>query len=151
MSLVRYHQRSFSALLPLFLAVAASIWPLHGQVLYGTLVGTVEDSSHAMVPRAAVRLASPETGLTRETSTDAGGRFQFTNVLPGAYTLNVSQTGFRSYSQTGVGVTINTVSRVEVRMDVGAVSESVIVAASSAALQTDKADVHTEISAREVT
>jgi len=53
MSLVRYHQRSFSALLPLFLAVAASIWPLHGQVLYGTLVCTVEDSSHAMIPRAA--------------------------------------------------------------------------------------------------
>ena len=151
MSLVRYHQRSFSALLPLLLAVAASLWPLQGQVLYGTLVGTVEDSSHAMVPRAAVRLASPETGLTRETSTDTGGRFQFTNVLPGTYTLNVSQTGFRSYSQTGVGVTINTVSRVEVRMDVGAVSDSVTVAASSAALQTDKADVHTEISAREVT
>jgi len=147
---VRCHQRLIFVLLPLFLVVAASLWPLRAQVLYGTLVGTVEDASHAAVPAASVRLANPDTGLTRETSTDVGGRFQFTNVLPGAYTLSVSQTGFRTYSQTGVGITINTVGRVQVQLDVGALSESVTVAASAGALQTDKADVHTEIGSKEV-
>ena len=137
-------------LLALLLVAAASLSPLHAQVLYGTLVGTVQDSSQAAVPGASARLVSPDTGLTRETSTDVDGRFQFTNLLPGTYTLSVSQTGFRTYTRTGVEITINTVSRIEVQLELGALSESVTVLASSGALQTDKADVHSEISSREV-
>lgn len=131
MHFVSHQQRKvFTALLAL-LAVAAWFQPIQAQILYGTLVGTVEDPSHASVPGASVKLASPATGLTRETSADVDGRFQFTNLLPGAYTLSVSQTGFRSYVKTGVEITINTVSRVQVQLEVGAVSESVTVAASS--------------------
>jgi hypothetical protein len=126
------------------------MFPLRAQVLYGTLVGTVEDSSRAAVPSAPVRLLNPETGATREANTDMGGRFQFTNVLPGTYTLSVAQAGFRTYSRTGVEITINTVSRVQVQLEVGALSESLTVAASAGALQTDKADVHAEIGSREV-
>ena len=145
------HPRTLCVLFFLLLSVAASLQPLEAQVLYGTLVGTVVDSSKAAVPEAAVRLANPETGLTRETSTDIDGRFQFTNVLPGAYTLTVSRGGFRTYNKTGVEVTINTVSRVDMQLEVGAIAESITVAASAGVLQTDKADVHTEIASKEVT
>jgi hypothetical protein len=144
-------QRSivFAALFA-FIAVAALFQPIQAQVLYGTLVGTVEDPSRAAVPEASVKLASPGTGLTRETSTDVDGRFQFTDVHPGAYTLTVSRAGFRAYIKTGVEITINTVSRVDVQLEVGAITEAVTVAASAAVLQTDKADVHTEIGSSEV-
>jgi hypothetical protein len=106
---VQHQRRKVLTALFALLAVAALFQPIQAQILYGTLVGTVEDPSHASVPGASVKLTSPATGLTRETNTDMDGRFQFTNVLPGAYTLSVSQTGFRSYVKTGVGITINTV------------------------------------------
>src|SRR5438093_3492998 len=70
------------------------VGPAHAQVLYGTLVGEVTDSTRAGVPGAAVTITHKETNLSREATTDTSGTFRFVNLPPGTYTVKVSMTGF---------------------------------------------------------
>jgi hypothetical protein len=120
------------------------------QVLYGSVVGVVEDPSSAAMPRAALTLTNKGTGQTYETKTDEAGRYAISNVLPGDYDLKVTAQGFRTQTRTDVLVTANTITRTDVRMEVGALTEQVTVEATSTVLQTDKSDTHTEINAKQV-
>ena len=124
---------------------------LEAQVLYGSVVGTVEIKSGAVVPGAAILLTSKGTGQTREITSDTAGRFSVPNVQPGSYELKVTAQGFRSFVDTAIGATANTVTRIDVKLEIGATTEQVTISGSAALLQTDKADVHMELGAREVT
>ena len=76
----------------LLVLAAFLVWmaqPAAAQVLYGSIVGSVEDQSGALVPNAAITLTSQDTGVKRETMTDVGGRYSLLNVLPGAYELRI--------------------------------------------------------------
>ncbi|HEY2946201.1 MAG TPA: TonB-dependent receptor [Vicinamibacteria bacterium] len=126
------------------------VGPAHAQVLYGTLVGEVTDSTRAGVPGAAVTITHKETNLSREATTDTSGTFRFVNLPPGTYTVKVSMTGFKEYSKENVPVTPNTISRVEVSLAVGQLSEAITVQSERALLQTDKADLHSELGAKEI-
>ncbi len=130
---------------PAVVLLALCAAPSSAQVLYGSLVGTVEDPSGSVVPNAAITLTNSQTGVTREATSDAQGRFSIPNVLPGRHDLKVAATGFRQASVTGVEVTINTITRRDVRLEVGTAVETVTVQASTITLQTDKSDVRAEI------
>ena len=97
----------------LFGYVAAK--PAAAQVLYGSIVGAVEDQSGAVVPKATVTITNKATGQTREAASDDGGRFSLLNVTAGLYDLKVSAQGFRTTTKTDIEVTINTVTRVDMR------------------------------------
>ncbi len=136
------------------LAVAAAlIWamPSQGQVLYGSLVGTVTDGTGAVVPGAAVSAVNGATGLELESSSGADGLFRMVNVPAGSYDLSVSSEGFRTHIEEGVGVTANAVSRVDVELSLGQVTEQVTVEATAAQLQTEKADTRAEITQENIT
>jgi hypothetical protein len=120
------------------------------QVLYGTLVGTVPDASGAAVSGAAVTVTNRGTGQALEVKSDDTGAFTFGNVQPGAYDLKVTANGFRTFLEQNIVITTNTVRRVEVKLAVGAVTESVNVSASAITLQADKTDVSSELSSKEV-
>ncbi|MSV27908.1 MAG: TonB-dependent receptor [Bryobacterales bacterium] len=121
------------------------------QVLYGTLTGTVEDTSGAVIPGAAVSITRPSTGQTRDAVTSNSGVYTLTNLAPGAYVVRVSVKGFQAVSRSGLEVTINTVTRADIQLAVGEMINVVTVEAGTTPLQTDKADVHVELGAREVT
>jgi hypothetical protein len=145
-----------SARASLLLAALVSLTLLNApaamaQVLYGSVVGTVVDQTDAVVPKATVVLTSKSTGLSRETVTDEAGRYSVVNLLPGTYDLRVTASGFRPFEQTSITVTANAVTRVDVRLVVGAVTEQITVAASAATLQTDKSDVRAELTSAAVT
>ena len=131
----------------LLVLVLAGVVPAaaHAQVLYGSVVGNVEDSSGAALPGATVTLTNKGTGLVQTTVTGATGTFTFTNVQAGTYDVKVSMQGFKEAVRTDVPVTVNTVSRVDSRLELGALTETVSVVSETALLQTDKADTHTEI------
>jgi len=120
-------------------------------VLYGSLVGTVVDPSGAIVPKAAIIITNTDTGLTRQATADDDGRFSLLNLPAGTYGLKVAAAGFRPYTRAGIVVSINTVSRAEVALEVGGVTEAVTVAASVVALQTDTSDVRSELTTAAVT
>jgi outer membrane receptor protein involved in Fe transport len=136
------------ALLCLLLLTAAI--PSHAQVLYGSVVGTVEDPSGAVVPRATITIVNTQTGVTREAASDDSGRFSILNVLAGTYEMKVVAPGFRQLTRTALDVSINTVTRADAKLEVGQSTEQVTVSALTAQLQTDKSDVRHEITAQTV-
>jgi hypothetical protein len=120
------------------------------QVLYGSVVGSVKDAQGGAVPGASVTIVNKDTGLTLDATSNAEGNYSFTNVLPGPYDVKVSLQGFREFVRSNVPVTISNISRVDVTLEVGTLSETVTVASEAQLLQTDKADVHTEIKSAEL-
>jgi hypothetical protein len=125
--------------------------PASAQVLYGSIVGTVEDPSGAVVPTAAVTITNKQTGAARESVTDNQGRYFIGNVLAGTYDLKVTATGFRTVNVADVDVTINTVTRRDLKLEVGGTAETVTVQAATTLLQTDKSDVRSEITTAALT
>jgi hypothetical protein len=137
-------------------ACLALVWslmsaPVAAQILYGSIVGAVKDSQGAVIPAATVTIVNRDTNLTRETVTDAQGNYSFGNVLAGPYDVKVSLQGFKENIRSNVPVTIGQISRVDVSLELGALSETITVQSSSNLLQTDLADVHTELKSDELT
>jgi len=121
------------------------------QVLYGSIVGTVQDESGAAVPNAAVTITDTATTQTRAATTTEEGSYVFADVPAGSYTLAITAKGFRVSRTSNVQVTINAVSRNDVRLQVGELAETVNVEASAAVLQTDTADLHVSLGSRQIT
>lgn len=140
--------RASVLLLGLLALVAMATQPASAQVLYGSLVGTVEDQSGAVVPGASIIITNTATGAIRETSADPQGRYTVVNVPAGVYDVTASAPGFRTVNRTGVEITINNVTRLGVSLGVGQVSEQVTVSASAATLQTDRSDTRAEITSQ---
>jgi hypothetical protein len=134
----------------LLLALLTSA-PANAQVLYGSIVGTVEDPTGAVVPGATVTITNPTTGATREIKADDQGRYSVPNLQAGSYELKVASQGFRTLTRTGIEISINTVTRVDAKLEVGQMTEQVTVSASTVALQTDKSDVRTELASQAIT
>jgi hypothetical protein len=118
--------------------------------LYGSVVGTITDASGALVPKAAVTITSRETGLSKDSVSDEAGRYSLGNLLPGNYDIKVTAPGFRSFTATNFEVVPDTVGRLDVKLEVGQVSDAVTVSAEAAALQTDKADTHSVIETQQI-
>lgn len=124
--------------------------PLKAQVLYGTIVGTVTDQSGAVAPNADVSAVNPQTGETRDVKSDSAGRYTIGNVVPGTYDVRVTAPGFQQVTTKGVAATINTVTRVDIQMQLGSQTQQVSVSATAAALQTDKSDTHADLNPQEM-
>src|SRR5215472_16952209 len=90
----------------------------YAQSVYGTIAGNVTDSSQAAIVSARVVATNPETGFTRQTLSNSVGVYSVPDVLPGVYTVEVSAPGFQSYKRTGVTVTVQALTRVDVAMSV---------------------------------
>ena len=97
-----------------FLAVLPFGGTAFGQVLYGSIVGDVTDPSGAAVPNVAITITDAATGQSRSDVSDSGGRFTFSDVPTGNYTIKFVGNGFRPVEKTGVAVTVNTVFRSDV-------------------------------------
>ncbi len=121
------------------------------QAAWGGLVGVVRDAQGGVLPGATVTITEAGTNLTRETTTDAQGSYNFVNVLPGRYDVRITLASFRESVRTGVPVTVGQISRVDVDMEVGALSETVTVQSEAQLLQTDRADVRTDLRSEEIT
>ena len=140
-------------ILPLFvvtLAAGTSVPPAGAQVLYGSIVGNVHDSTGATLPGATVTILHEETRLTRETTTDSAGSYTFTAVPSGTYLVTVSLQGFRTFTRQEVPVTLNNVTRVDAALGLGEIAETVTVVGESPLLQTDRAEVRAEIRERDL-
>jgi len=115
------------------------------QALYGTLVGNVTDATGAVVPGAGVTIVHKETNQTRQTTTNDNGAYDFRNIATGTYQVEVMKEGFFKFVRPGVGVSINTVTRVDTQLEVGSVAESLQVTGQAELLQTDRAEVRSQV------
>ncbi|MGA8529032.1 MAG: TonB-dependent receptor [Acidobacteriaceae bacterium] len=116
------------------------------QTLYGTLTGTVNDNSGAVVPNVTVTLTSQTTGAVRTVNTSATGEYRFGDVLPGTYSVSTPRTGsFGAVTQNGIVVQVNREVRVDLTLQPASVSQTVTVTTAPPMLQTETADVNHEI------
>ena len=119
--------------------------PAQAQVLYGSLVVEAKDDSGAAIPRATVTIAQTETGWTRTAVTNDVGTATFSTVPPGTFTVRVNLDGFKEAVTTGVLVSEGAVIRVPALLALGQLTDTVSVVADNAVLQTDRADVRTDL------
>ncbi len=113
---------------------------LFGQFETAEVLGTVHDSTGAVVPKADVSLLNQDTGIQVKTSTDENGNYNFFNVRAGRYTILVEAAGFAKFTTTNVIVNVNARQRVEATLQIGAISESIEVTGAAAALETDSSE-----------
>ncbi len=114
------------------------------------LRGTVTDEQGANVPGATITLANASTGFSRETVADGTGEYQFVALPPGIYTVTAELSGFRTAVYDGVQLPVDTVARQDVKLTVGALTESVQVVAETRVINTTDASLGNVISGNQV-
>ncbi|HMF78352.1 MAG TPA: carboxypeptidase-like regulatory domain-containing protein, partial [Bryobacteraceae bacterium] len=131
---------AFVALIFIFRAVSLS------QAVTGTVLGTVIDSSDAVVTNAKVTLTEINTNVSRVGATNASGNFTFPNVPQGDYRVDVELEGFKKEIRQHIMVAVNQTARVDVQLQPGNLSQTVEVTTAPPPLQTDRADTSVSIS-----
>jgi len=97
----------------LLLSVFTTSPALEAQVLYGSIVGNVKDSSDAAIPGAQVTIKQSGTGYTRQTQSNESGQFQFPTVPGGVYEVTVTRDGFSAFSTRDLAVSVNASTRLD--------------------------------------
>ncbi|HYK88790.1 MAG TPA: TonB-dependent receptor, partial [Acidobacteriota bacterium] len=129
-------------------------WPAQqaaAQAVYGSISGTVKDTSGALVPGATVTI----TSVTRKTSdtvmTNESGFYTKERLLPDAYEVKVELAGFKAAVVPSVNVSVDTNSKVDVSLEVGQVNETITVESTEGQLlKTDRADVATAFTEKQI-
>ncbi len=121
------------------------------QAVYGSIAGTVADPSGGVLPGVTVTI----TSLARKTGdsvvTNEAGQFVKDRLLPGTYEVKVELSGFKQSVYSDIQVNVDAQTRLDVRLQVGAMSEAVTVTGFSPLLKTDRADVATTFETRQLT
>ncbi len=141
--------RSASRLVAVLLLLILShlVW---AQSSTTSLRGTVTDASGAAISRANVTLSNPERSLDRTTTTDPEGGYEFLQIAPGTYRLTVQVTGFKRYEQKDLQLLVSTPATANVRLEVGAVAETIEVTAEAAQVNTTDASLGIAFNERQV-
>ncbi len=130
------------ALLVLFQVGSAS---LHAQAVSGTIVGTVSDPSGAAVNNAQVTIVLTGQSTTYKTVSNESGNYTQPNLPTGTYDVTVIANGFKTEKRENISVATDTTTRVDVALVTGSVSETVTVSTAPPQMQTDRADISTQI------
>jgi hypothetical protein len=144
---VCFYSKKFVAMIAVLLCVFA-LRPasLHAQSASSTsIAGAVTDSTGAVVAGATVKLTDKATNTPRSAATNDQGRYFFADVISGEYEITVSKTGFR-ITKTIVTASVGIPLTVDLKLELGAVTETVEVTATNSELQTMNATVGNTIS-----
>ena len=142
-----------SALLTLALLVAAATMlpsSLQAQSFYGSVVGTVTDSTGAVVAGASVTVTNTGTNSTTTVQTDTGGKYSVVNLVPANYKVIVSKSNFKRFERGSVPVQVGSSIRIDAELSVGNTSETVQVTSAVPLLQTDSSSQGQQIAGSQV-
>jgi hypothetical protein len=121
---------------------------LLGQSERGNITGVVTDATGAVVPNAAVVITSRATNIPESVSTTSSGDYNAPNLAPGNYQVVITAAGFKRFVASDVTLTAGSTVRVDGRLEIGTVGETVEVKASAAQLQTENSKVSTAVQSR---
>ncbi len=112
--------------------------------------GIVTDAQSGTIAGAVVTLTSLESGLTRTTTSDTTGSYQFLQVLPGSYKLRVEKSGYKGWLQESVRLQVNTPETVNAALEVGQLTDTLTITSESAPLNTTDATVGNTFNEKQV-
>ncbi|MFB3778357.1 MAG: TonB-dependent receptor domain-containing protein [Bryobacteraceae bacterium] len=124
--------------------------PLRSQTFYGSIVGNVNDASGATMAGVTVTLTNNGTGDRRTVTTGSDGSYRLVNLVPGNYKVDIEQAGFKRYTRDKIEVNVDAAVRVDVRMELGEVTQSVEVLGTAPLLQTESGSLSQIVAARSV-
>src|SRR5262245_26055637 len=133
-----------------FVALALLGPKAFGQAVYGNIVGTALDQSGAAVPNAKVVITDTQRSVSFNTTTNNDGNFTQRFLIAGTYKVRVEAVGFKAALQT-VSVSVDQESRVDVKLEVGEVSQVVEISAEAPLLKTERSDVAVMFTEKAVT
>jgi hypothetical protein len=135
-----------------YLAFALSVapHPVLAQAVSGTILGTVTDSSGAVMSNAKITVVNEGTGLTRTVVADAGGDFTAPSLPTGRYTVIAEAVGFKTLSLSNIQLGVDQRARIDLKLDVGSVSESVTIEAKAPLLQTSSSELGTTVTNQQI-
>jgi hypothetical protein len=131
-------------------ALVTSFESLEAQTFYGSIVGTITDSSGSSVPDATVTLINAATSQRRSAQSSQDGNYEFVNLIPGHYNIEVEKTGFKRITRNDVEVQVQAAVRVDAALQVGDVGQTVEVTAQTPLLQTETSSLGTVVDQRKV-
>ena len=129
--------------------VAALDAPAHAQVATGTILGNVKDASGA-VPTAQVTATNLDTQAVRTTATDAEGQYVLTLLPVGNYKVDITMTGYKNFSQSGIRLEVGRNARIDATLEPGTIQEVVSVVADAPLLETSSAALSRTVGQNEV-
>ncbi|MGB8913978.1 MAG: carboxypeptidase-like regulatory domain-containing protein, partial [Candidatus Sulfotelmatobacter sp.] len=129
--------RKLFVLLTSFVLLIATSISLYGQSTYGSISGSVTDTSGAIVTDAKVTLTNLGTSEKRTQSSGSDGLFTFVNLFPGQYKIDVEKQGFKHFVRADVVVQVQQDTHIVSQLQVGEVSQVVEVTAETPLLQTE--------------
>jgi hypothetical protein len=128
------------------------LFTTHAVAQEATIVGTVTDSSGAVVPNATITITNTDTGLGRNLPTNGDGQYVAPGLHIGHYDMHATASGFKIAEHRGIVLDVGDRSRIDFRLEVGNVQEKVTVeASSSVAVQTDTGEVSNLITGQQIT
>jgi hypothetical protein len=130
----------------LLLVAPLSISPLLvAQSFYGSIVGTVNDSTGAVVPGATVTVTNLGTNEKHSMNTDAAGGYRFVSLVPANYKVDVEAKSFKRFVQASATVPVDATVRVDATLQVGEITEVVEVSSAPPLLQTDSGSISAQV------
>jgi hypothetical protein len=123
---------------------------LYSQAVNGTIVGTVTDTTGADVGNAQVTITLTGQSTSYSTITNESGNYTEPNLPPGTYNVTVAAQGFKKETRENIVLLTNTTSRVDISMSTGSVTDTITVTTAPPQLQTDRADISTNIEQRQI-
>jgi hypothetical protein len=124
--------------------------PLFAQTVTATLLGTVADSSGAIISEASIVVTETNTNAVRTTPTNRSGLYVFADLDPGTYRVEIAHPGFKKVVRSGIELTPNSTARVNFDLTPGVVTEVVDVSETTPILQTDRTDIGGSIEKQQI-
>jgi len=123
---------------------------LFAQAVSGTIIGTVTDPTGATVGKAQVTITLTGQGTVYTTVTNDSGNFTEPDLPPGTYTVTITAQGFKKQVRQNIEVQTNSTARVDVDLVTGSATETVEVTSAPPQLQTDRADISTQLGQHQI-
>ncbi|HVW87688.1 MAG TPA: TonB-dependent receptor [Bryobacteraceae bacterium] len=145
-------RRPAGGLGPVFLATLLAVLslPAKAQISNGAIVGTVTDASGASVPGASITLTNIATSGRRTAQSNTDGNYEFPNLVPGRYRVDIEKTGFKHLTRDDIELQVQGTVRVDGAMQIGDVGQTVEVSAAAPLLQTETSSLGTVVDSRKV-
>ena len=141
----------FLCLVSVVLAMVSSLSLISFAKVGAGISGIVTDGSGAIVAGATVQVTATETGIVTTRQSNTEGFYAFVDLQPGHYDIQVSQSGFNTFRQTGILLDVDSAKVVNVKLTVGQVSEKVEVSADAVQLDTASTQLGEVISGQTMT
>jgi len=123
---------------------------LAAQAVTGTILGSVTDTSNAAVPGATVTLTNSGTGQVRTMVTDAAGEYTAPLLTTGKYKLVAELPGFRTVTLADIDLGVDQRVRLNVKLEIGTVAETVTVSGVSPLVQTSSSELGTTVQQEQI-